>query len=158
MKLLLLAIALFGATEAFKATPAIKPTLIKRESSVETALALRGGGVVDQGIWLKAFSAFMGAYTAGFILAPAMVIEQNFDTPYDKYHLFISRLSGVAFATVLYLLNTMDIATALPVAVVFACAIGVFGPLYAELKLETKPAHKVALLMLPIIITGLLAL
>ena len=49
MKQLLLTIALFGATEAFKATPAIKPTLIKHESSVETALALRGGGVVDPG-------------------------------------------------------------------------------------------------------------
>ena len=28
-------------------------------------------------------------------------VEQNFDTPYDKYHLFISRLSGVSFITLI---------------------------------------------------------
>merc|ERR1719375_1302236 len=97
-------------------------------------------------------------YAAGFILAPAMVIEQNFDAPYDKYHLFISRMAGIAFAFLLYLLNTIDIATALPVALVYACVVAVAGPLYAELKLETKPAHKAALLMIPFIITGALAL
>ena len=77
---------------------------------------------------------------------------------YDKYHLFISRLSGVSFLTLLYLLNTMDIATAMPVAVAYACLIAAFGPIYAELKLETKPAHKLAFLMAPLIVTGFLAL
>ena len=30
---------------------------------------------------LKAFTGFMGMYAVGFVLAPAVVIEQNFDTP-----------------------------------------------------------------------------
>ena len=77
---------------------------------------------------------------------------------YDKYHLFLSRISGVSFLTLLYLLNTMDIATAMPVAVAYACLIAAFGPIYAELKLETKPAHKLAFLMAPLIVTGFLAL
>ena len=77
---------------------------------------------------------------------------------YDKYHLFISRLSGVAFLTLLYMLNTVELATAVPIAVAYACIIACFGPIYAELKLETKPAHKAAFLMAPLIVTGLLSL
>ena len=42
----------------------------------------------------------------------------------------------MSFLTLLYLLNTMDIATAMPVAVAYACLIAAFGPIYAELKLE----------------------
>ena len=76
---------------------ATKVPAAKLPSSAASALALRGGGVVSGSVWLKSFSAFMGMYAVGFVLAPAMVIEQNFDTPYDKYHLFISRLSGIAF-------------------------------------------------------------
>ena len=30
---------------------------------------------------LKCFTAFMGMYAVGFVAAPALVIEQNFDTP-----------------------------------------------------------------------------
>lgn len=68
----------------------------------------------------------MGMYAVGFIAAPAMVIEQNFDTTYDKYHLFISRLSGVAFLTVLYTLNSaVDVGTAVPIAVVMSCVTAV---------------------------------
>ena len=76
---------------------ATKVPAAKLPSSAASALALRGGGVVSGSVWLKSFSAFMGMYAVGFVLAPATVIEQNFDTPYDKYHLFISRLSGIAF-------------------------------------------------------------
>lgn len=100
----------------------------------------------------------MGMYAFGFVAAPAVVIEQNFDTPYDKYHLFISRLSGVAMLALLYTLNSIDIATAFPIALVFAALTACFGPIYAELKLETKPAHKMAFLMAPLIGSGLLAL
>jgi len=158
MMKLVLAIALVGSAEAFKASPTINPAIMKHEPSLTSALALRGGGVVDQGIWLKAFTAFMGLYALGFVLAPAMVIEQNFDTTYDKYHLFISRIAGVAFMTLLYTFNTIDIATAIPIAVAYTCFTAVAGPLYAELNLETKPAHKVALLMAPLVISGFLAL
>ena len=100
----------------------------------------------------------MGMYAVGFVLAPAMVIEQNFDTPYDKYHLFISRMTGIAFLTCIYCFSVMDTATAVPIAFVMACLTAIAGPLYAELKLETKPAHKMAFLMIPIIISGALAL
>lgn len=98
MKSILFIIAALATVDAFKAAPVVsKPSAVPMPSSADAALSLRGGGVVSPDVWLKAFSAFMGMYAVGFVLAPAMVIEQNFDTPYDKYHLFISRLSGVAF-------------------------------------------------------------
>lgn len=123
-------------------------------------LELRGGGVgvVDQATWLKAFSAFMGMYALGFVFAPSVVIEQNFDTPYDKYHLFISRLAGVFGLTLLYTFQQMDIAASFPIAVTFCVLTAVAGPLYAELNLETKPAHKASFLMAPFVATGLLSL
>jgi hypothetical protein len=52
----------------------------------------------------------------------------------------------------------MDITVALPIALTYACVTALFGPLYAELKLETKPAHKAAFLMVPLIVSGFLAL
>ncbi|EOD34325.1 hypothetical protein EMIHUDRAFT_202059 [Emiliania huxleyi CCMP1516] len=137
---------------------ATKVPAAKLPSSAASALALRGGGVVSGSVWLKSFSAFMGMYAVGFVLAPATVIEQNFDTPYDKYHLFISRLSGIAFLTLIYTFSTMETAAAVPIALTMACLTAVFGPIYAELKLETKPAHKMAFLMAPLIVSGFLAL
>merc|ERR1719473_2480108 len=157
MKSMLFIAAALASVDAFKAVPVV-PSKVPVPSSANAALDLRGGGVVSPDVWLKAFTAFFGMYALGFVLAPAMVIEQNFDTPYDKYHLFISRLSGIAFLTLIYTFSTMETAAAVPIALTMACLTAVFGPIYAELKLETKPAHKMAFLMAPFIITGFLAL
>lgn len=60
--------------------------------------------------------------------------------------------------TLLYTLQQMDITAAYPIAVVMCIATAVAGPLYTELKLGTKPAHKAAFLMAPFVVTGLLGL
>ena len=52
----------------------------------------------------------------------------------------------------------LDVAAAVPALVAYMAICAVVGPVYAELKLETTPAHKAALLMVPFIVTGLLAL
>lgn len=83
---------------------------------------------------------------------------QNFDTPYDKYHLFISRLSGVFLLGLLYTWSKMEVAAAFPIAYGICVITAVLGPLYAELQLETKPAHKAAFLMIPLVVAGGLAL
>merc|ERR550514_1317714 len=106
---------------------------------------------------MKAFSVFMGLYGVGFVLAPGMVIDQNFDTTYDKYHIFISRMAGAFMLTVLYTWSKMDVAAAFPIAYVMGVITAIIGPFNAELTLETKPAHKAALLMIPFIITGAMA-
>ena len=77
----------------------------------------------------------------------------------DKYHTFLARNIGVAILYVVYLLNTqMEVAAAVPALVAYMVATSILGPIYAELKLDTTPAHKAALLMVPFIVTGLLAL
>ena len=54
MKVLLMALALGCSVEAFKvSSPALKPAVAKLPS-LDTALALRGGGMVDQGICARA--------------------------------------------------------------------------------------------------------
>ena len=75
--------------------------------------------------------------------APALVFEQNFDAPYDKYHLYIARLVGVMALGLLYTWSKMDVAAVFPIAFGFSVIAAFVGPLYAQLQLETKPAHKV---------------
>ena len=43
--------------------PREPPRALAKESNV---LTLRGGGMIDQGMWMKAFSVFMGLYGVGF--------------------------------------------------------------------------------------------
>ena len=74
-KLSLLTIAALAASaNALKVSsaPVMKP-VVNMPSSASNALALRGGGIVPQSAWLKAFSGFMGMYAVGFVLAPNMV-------------------------------------------------------------------------------------
>ena len=165
--------AVFALLAVADATRLVKPAMVTTPAVTGLAkdsavLTLRGGGMVDQSTWLQArctphalvsatsaltpapdrslcqaFSVFMGLYGVGFLAAPAVVIDQNFDTPYDKYHLFISRLSGVFLLGLLYTWSKMDVAAAFPIAYGICVITAVLGPLYAELQLETKPAHKV---------------
>ena len=67
-------------------------------------------------------------------------------------------MMGLSLLCIIYLLNTIETATAVPVALVYAAVTALAGPIYAELKLETKPAHKAALLMVPLLVSGYLAL
>ena len=107
---------------------------------------------------MQIMTGFFGVYGLGFVFAPQTVIEQNFDTTYDKYHLFIARISGVALLTLLYTFRKMGAVAAFPIALTYATIVALIGPLFAELNLETKPAHKAAWLMAPLIASGLLAL
>ena len=160
--------AVFALLAVADATRLVKPAMVTTPAVTGLAkdsavLTLRGGGMVDQSTWLQArctphalvsatsalspapdrslcqaFSVSMGLYCIGF-----SVIDQNFDTPYDKYHLFISRLSGVFLLGLLYTCSKMKRAAAFPIAFGIGVIPAVLGPLYAELQLETKPAHKV---------------
>ena len=71
----------------------------------------------------------------------------------------MARNIGISVLFIMYLLNfAVDVSFAVPALVTFMAIAAAFGPVYAEFKLETTPAHKAALLMVPFIITGLLAL
>ena len=160
--------AVFALLAVADATRLVKPAMVTTPAVTGLAkdsavLTLRGGGMVDQSTWLQArcsphalvsatsaltpapdrslcqaFSVFMGLYCIGF-----SVIDQNFDTPCNKYHLFISWLTGVFLLGLLYTCSKMKVAAAFPIAYGIGVIPAVLGPLYAELQLETKPAHKV---------------
>jgi len=155
---LVVCIASASALKVATTSPLLKSTA-PLPPSAETALALRGGGMVDAGIWLKAASAFFGLYGIGFLLAPELTMTQNFVLSPDKYHTFMARNIGVMVLFSMYLLNfAVELSVAVPALVVFMGIAACVGPVYAELKLETTPAHKAALLMVPFIVTGLMAL
>ena len=78
MQLLIVACLATASTALKVSGPTIAP--IKPyicPPAMSSALELRGGGVVDQGMWLKAASAFFALYGIGFLLAPDMTITQS---------------------------------------------------------------------------------
>ena len=49
------------------------------------------GEVISFSVLLWYLTIAFGAYGLQFLLAPALLIDQNFDVKPDKYHLFIAR-------------------------------------------------------------------
>jgi hypothetical protein len=121
-------------------------------------LALRGGAIVDPALWIKIFSGYMGAYGLGFVLAPALLLTQNFVMEPDKFHTFMARITGVMICTLIYLFNTIPQADAVKVGTIFSVAVFLAGPLYAQLNFKTTPMHNAAFLMVPLIAAGCLAM
>jgi len=162
MSVKLLLIGLVATASAFKVAtpPLVKPVApVKPADSLSAALDLRGGGIVDAGMWLKVVTAFFGMYGVGFLFAPAKLYEQNFEVTPDAFHLFMARNIGMSILFLMYVLNTaVDAPTAVKLLVPYMALSSLVGPVYAELKLPTKPAHKAALLMVPLIVSGVLAL
>ena len=124
--------------------PAIKPS-VKLPAAAESALALRGGGAVDGDLFVKILSGFFGTYAVGFVLAPETLMEQNFVFTPDKYHAFFGRSLGTVLCVTTYLLNQLEGEAKVKAALVFACAVALVGPGYAQLFLETTPMHLVGI-------------
>ena len=84
MKLFCLA-ALSASASALKgASPHIQPVMKPVvPPAASTALALRGGGSVDAGVWLKALTAFFGMYGVGFVLVPDVAAPMHLNTSHS---------------------------------------------------------------------------
>ncbi len=139
---------------------AAAPKVAAPAATTTALLALRGGALVDPALWIKIFSGYMGAYGLGFLLAPALLLTQNFvmEMEPDKYHTFTARITGIMILTLIYLFNTIPQADAVKVGTIFSVVIFLAGPLYAQLNFKTTPVHNAAFLMVPLIAAGYLAM
>ena len=98
MKSIIFIAAALASVDAFKAVPVV-PSKVPVPSSADAAPPSRRRRCVSRCV-AQGVHRLLCMYAVGFVLAPAMVIEQNFDA-LDKYHLFISCLSGVSFLTLI---------------------------------------------------------
>ncbi|GMI09860.1 hypothetical protein TrVE_jg7420 [Triparma verrucosa] len=115
-------------------------------ASPSPLLTLRGGALgVTEDMAVKATYAVAGAYGLQFFLAPKFTIEQNFAVKADSYHSFLGRFTGLTMLVVLYTLSKCDTSVAFPISFIWNVAVAIFGPVYAELCLDTTPMHKVGI-------------
>ena len=124
------------------------------------ALAVRGGGIVEQSTAIKAATGVFGLYSAQMLLVPKWMMEQNFKTIADPYQAFITRIAGVGWLSYLYCLNTLDASTAFGISFVVSVACAIVGPVLAELRfdgVEPNTAHGAVYVLFPVLL-GLHAL
>ena len=124
------------------------------------ALAVRGGGMVEQSTAIKAATGVFGLYSAQMLLVPKWMMEQNFKTIADPYTAFITRIAGVGWLSYLYCLNTLDASTAFGISFVVSVACAIVGPVLAELRfdgVEPNTAHGAVYVLFPVLL-GLPAL
>merc|ERR1712070_672238 len=86
-----------------------------------------------------------------FLLVPQVLIDQNFDKQPDKYHLFIARFSGFLILWSLGTLWLMPDVWIYKMAGIVGGAVAFLGPATAELTLEVKPMHTMAIVLQPIL-------
>ena len=124
------------------------------------ALAVRGGGMVEQSTAIKAATGVFGLYSAQMLLVPKWMMEQNFKTIADPYTAFITRIAGVGWLSYLYCLNTLDASTAFGISFAVSVACAIVGPVLAELRfdgVEPNTAHGAVYVLFPVLL-GLHAL
>lgn len=99
-----------------------------------------------------------GMYGLQFLLVPAIIIDQNFDVKPDKYHLFLSRFSGFLILWSLGTLWLMPDEWIYKMAGLSGAGVAFLGPACAELLLEVKPMHTMAIVLQPILASLIVAL
>lgn len=135
-----------GANKA-KAAVAIISALV---CGMTPFLAPLKAEVVPLSALLWYLTVAFGMYGLQFLFVPALVVEQNFDKTPDKYHLFISRFAGFLILWSIGALWLMPEEWAYKMAGLNGGAIAILGPAIAELTLEVKPMHNMAIILQPI--------
>ena len=161
-------ISLFIATLAAASALNVKPVpthsaaLHVKPAAVDKALALRGGGVIPQDLYLKMVAVPFSMYGLQFLLTPEMCIDLHFDYTPDENHIFLARGSGVAILALVYALFQMPLDAAVKLSAIYSLAVGIVYPWSAAylLKLPVKyPMHYVPeVLMAVLSLCGALAL
>ena len=169
MSRVLLVVVSLSLASAFKAT-AVVPTPaeckikcdVPSPSSLDAALALRGGGVVPQDLYLKLVSVPFFMYGLQFLLMPEQVITMHFNYTPDENHIFFARGSGVSILALVYAVWQMPLDAAVKLMALYSLLVGIVYPWNAAYfaKLDVKyPMHYVPeTLMLGLSLLGALAL
>ena len=95
-----------------------------------------------------------GLYAAQMLLVPDFMMTQNFKMKMDKYHTFITRISGLGWLAFLKCLGGMDEDDAFNTSFIVSAICAVIGPINAELNLDCNTAHGAAWVLFPVLLAS----
>ena len=89
----------------------------------------------------RRFSIIFGGYSAQMLLVPDFLWAQNMKNAADKYHIWMTRISGLGWLSLIYTANKMGAEEFFPIALGVTLACTIVGPVIAETTLECNTAH-----------------
>ena len=125
---------------------------LKQRAAPMKALQVRGGGMVEKSQALTVTKVVFGLYAAQMLLVPDFMMTQNFKMKMDKYHTFITRISGLGWLGMLKCLGAMEEDDAFNTSFIVSAICAVIGPINAELNLDCNTAHGAVYVLFPILL------
>ena len=87
-------------------------------------------------------------------LVPDFLMTQNFKMKMDKYHTFITRISGLGWLGMLKCLGAMEEDDAFNTSFIVSTICAIIGPINAELNLDCNTAHGAAWVLFPVLLAS----
>ena len=88
------------------------------------------------------------------LLVPDFLMTQNFKMKTDKYHKFITRISGLGWLGMLKCLGAMEEDDAFNTSFIVSTICAIIGPINAELNLDCNTAHGAAWVLFPVLLAS----
>ena len=112
----------------------------------------RGGGMVEKSTALTVTKVVFGLYATQMLLVPDFLMTQNFKMKTDKYHKFITRISGLGWLGMLKCLGAMEEDDAFNTSFIVSIMCTIIAPVNAEMNLECNTAHGAVYVLFPILL------
>jgi hypothetical protein len=112
----------------------------------------RGGGMVEKSTALTVTKVVFGLYATQMLLVPDFLMTQNFKMKTDKYHKFITRISGLGWLGMLKCLGAMEEDDAFNTSFIVSIICTIIAPVNAEMNLECNTAHGAVYVLFPILL------
>ena len=93
-----------------------------------------------------------GLYAAQMLLVPDFMMTQNFKMKMDKYHTFITRISGLGWLGMLKCLGAMEEDDAFNTSFIVSIICTIIARVNAEMNLECNTAHGAVYVLFPILL------
>ena len=102
--LLLLLLSAVASAALMKAPPLAPMKTAPKDAALDKALAIRGGGMVDKGTYVKGVAALFGLYALQMLAIPGKLHDDHFTDPHTTMTNFWLRGTGVTFIAMMYTL------------------------------------------------------
>ena len=126
--------------------------LKQRAAPMKALQVPRGGGMVEKSTALTVTKVVFGLYGAQMLLVPDFMMTQNFKMKMDKYHTFITRISGLGWLGMLKCLGAMEEDDAFNTSLIVSIICTIIAPVNAEMNLECNTAHGAVYVLFPILL------
>lgn len=115
-------------------------------------MAIRGGGMIEKSLFVQISAVSYLLFGVQLFGVPKMFWEMNFKAPeFTKSTEFLSRMFGMALIMLAALAKDANVDYAYKVFAIASPFVAYFGPFTAEKSFETAPAHKLPVILMPVL-------